>query len=74
MKRWGLLLGIVLTFSIGASAQEENPKVEVFRGYSYVRANAGFGIPGINMNGRMRTNGSDLWATLVATMLEISAA
>ncbi|MBZ5694137.1 MAG: porin family protein [Acidobacteriia bacterium] len=51
MKRWALLLGILLIFSAAASAQDENPKAEVFAGYSYVRANLGHGIPGINMNG-----------------------
>ncbi len=50
MKRWALLLGVVLLFSVAASAQDENPKAEVFGGYSYVRVNAS-GLPGFNMNG-----------------------
>ena len=54
MKRWALLsgvvLGVVLLFSSAASAQDENPKAEVFAGYSYVRVNAS-GAPGFNMNG-----------------------
>ncbi|HUJ82694.1 MAG TPA: outer membrane beta-barrel protein [Candidatus Acidoferrales bacterium] len=51
MRRWVLLCGVMLLFAAGASAQEETPKVEAFGGYSYVRANLGFGIPGFNMNG-----------------------
>jgi opacity protein-like surface antigen len=56
MKRWallsGVMLGVMLLFSSAASAQyDEGPKAEVFAGYSYVRANLGFGIPGANFNG-----------------------
>lgn len=51
MKRWVLLCGAMLLFAAGASAQEETPKAEAFGGYSYVRGNLGFGIPGINLNG-----------------------
>ena len=52
MKRWGFLCAVVLLFSIGASAQDEAPKVEAFGGYSYLRVNPGFGgFPGQNFNG-----------------------
>lgn len=51
MRRWVLLCGAMLLFAAGASAQEETPKFEAFGGYSYVRANLGDGIPGINLNG-----------------------
>lgn len=51
MTKWALLCGVLLLFSVGASAQEETPKAEVFAGYSYVRGNVGFGIPDFNMNG-----------------------
>src|SRR5271157_3397222 len=50
MKRLALLCGAVLLFAGMASAQE-NPKVEVFGGYSYLRVNPGFGAPGLNFNG-----------------------
>lgn len=54
MRRWGIFFAALILFGVSASiasAQEETPKVEVFGGYSYVRGNAGFGIPGFNMNG-----------------------
>ena len=51
MTRWALLCGFVLLFSVSARAQEEIPKAEVFAGYSYIRGNAGFGIPEFNMHG-----------------------
>jgi opacity protein-like surface antigen len=40
----------MLLFSVAASAQDENPKAEVFAGYSYGRVNVS-GLPGFNMNG-----------------------
>jgi opacity protein-like surface antigen len=45
-------LGLVLLFSVAASAQD-NPKADVFLGYSYLRVNPGTisGISGINLNG-----------------------
>lgn len=49
MKRCVLVLGAVLLFSGAAAAQDENPKAEVFAGYSYVRANASG--TGFNLNG-----------------------
>lgn len=48
MKRWALLWGILLMFSVAASAQE-NPKAEVFGGYSFARLSAS-GV-GVNFNG-----------------------
>jgi outer membrane immunogenic protein len=55
MKRWalllGIMLGVMLLFSSAASAQGEGAKAEVFAGYSYIRANPGFGEPSFNMNG-----------------------
>jgi opacity protein-like surface antigen len=51
MKRWVLAFGALLLFSAAASAQDENPKVEVFGGYSYLRFNPGFSAPGLNFNG-----------------------
>ena len=50
MKRWALLCGAMLLFAGIASAQDDS-KVTVFGGYSYVRANPGFGAPGLNFNG-----------------------
>lgn len=50
MKRWALLLGAILLFPVGASAQEESPKAEIFAGYSYGRLSAS-GLPGFDMNG-----------------------
>lgn len=50
MKKWVGVCGLLLLFSMGASAQE-TPKAEVFAGYSYVRANLGYGIPAIDFNG-----------------------
>jgi len=44
-RNLGLLLGVLLTASISAGAQE---KVEVFGGYSYMRFNSS---PGANLNG-----------------------
>jgi len=44
-RNLGLLLGVLLTASISARAQE---KVEVFGGYSYMRFNSS---PGANLNG-----------------------
>jgi len=51
MKRFGLLCGVLLLFAGIASAQDE--RVEVFGGYSYVRADAStFGFSnGYNFNG-----------------------
>lgn len=43
MKRWVLLFGVMLLFAGIASAQEENPKVEVFGGYSYLRLGESWG-------------------------------
>jgi len=51
MKRWALLCGVVLLISLSVQAQEEVSRAEVFAGYSYVRVDAGFGIPAFNMNG-----------------------
>jgi len=51
MKRFGLLCGVMLLFAGLASAQDEAPKLEAFAGYSYLRVNPGFGIPGENYNG-----------------------
>jgi opacity protein-like surface antigen len=63
MKRWALLLGVVLLFSVAASAQEEVPKAEIFAGYSYVRAN-GSGLPGFNMNGGSASVSFNPWSSL----------
>jgi len=51
MKRWALLWGILLIFSAAASAQEENPKVEVYGGYSLIHNSSNFLSGGINFNG-----------------------
>jgi len=40
MKRWALLAGVLLLFSMAASAQDENPKAEVFGGYSLIYNNS----------------------------------
>ena len=49
MKRLALLCGAVLLFAGFASAQDESPRIEVFGGYSFVRANTD-GV-GYNFNG-----------------------
>jgi opacity protein-like surface antigen len=51
MKRWALLCAVTLLFAGAAAAQDDDSKVEVFGGYSYVRVNPGFGAPGLNFNG-----------------------
>jgi opacity protein-like surface antigen len=51
MKRWGLLCAVIVLFSIGASAQEENPKVEVYGGYSLIHNSTNFASTGINFQG-----------------------
>lgn len=50
MKRWGLLCVGILLFAGIASAQDD-PKVEVFGGYSYLHTSVGGGVPGTNFNG-----------------------
>lgn len=50
MRRLALLCGAMLLFAAVASAQD-NPKAEVFGGYSYLRVNPGSGVPGQNFNG-----------------------
>ena len=50
MKRWIWLCGAMLVFAGVVSAQD-SPKVELFGGYSYVRVNPGFSLPGLNFNG-----------------------
>lgn len=65
MKRWALLLGILLIFSAAASAQEY-PKAEVFAGYSFARLSAS-GLD-VNFNGgsaSLSYNPND-WLGLVA--------
>jgi len=51
MKRLALLCGAMLLFAGFAAAQDDSPKVEAFGGYSYLRVNPGFDIPGENFNG-----------------------
>jgi len=46
-----MLWGIVLMFSAAASAQDENPKVEVYGGYSLIHNSSNFRSTGINFNG-----------------------
>lgn len=51
MKHLVCLLGVLFLFGAAAKAQE-TPKVDVFAGYSYVRANpATSGVDGFNMHG-----------------------
>lgn len=52
MRKAWCLFGLVLLLAVSAAAQD-NPKADVFLGYSYVRANPGStsGIPGFNLNG-----------------------
>jgi len=49
MKRWALLCGAMLLFAGIASAQDDS-KVTVFGGYSYVRADANLGFTNTNLN------------------------
>jgi len=51
MKRLALLCGALLLFAGIASAQDDAPKVEVFGGYSYLRANPGTDFAAENYNG-----------------------
>jgi opacity protein-like surface antigen len=52
MRKVWCVLGLVLLFGVTAFAQD-NPKADVFLGYSYVRVNPGTisGVPGFNLNG-----------------------
>jgi opacity protein-like surface antigen len=52
MRKVWCLLGLVLLFGVTASAQD-NPKADLFLGYSYLRVNPGTisGISGFNANG-----------------------
>ncbi len=51
MRKVGLLLGMVLLLGLTAAAQDSS-KVDLFAGYSYVRATpATPGAPGFNLNG-----------------------
>ncbi|HUJ82695.1 MAG TPA: outer membrane beta-barrel protein [Candidatus Acidoferrales bacterium] len=50
MKRFALLCGAMLLFAGIASAQDDS-KVTVFGGYSYLRFNPGNGVNGANFNG-----------------------
>jgi len=50
MKRWAMLCGAMLLFAGIASAQD-NPKVEVFGGYSYVHVSVSGENATANMNG-----------------------
>jgi outer membrane immunogenic protein len=50
MKRWALLCGVTLMFAGIASAQE-NPRVEVFGGYSYVHVDQSGTGATANLNG-----------------------
>lgn len=48
LRKLSLLVGLVLLAALAASAQEASDKVELFGGYSYLRANGGNGA---NLNG-----------------------
>jgi len=51
MKRLALLCGLVVLFAGVAAAQDENPKVEVFGGYSLVHNSSNFAGTGVTFNG-----------------------
>lgn len=65
MKRWAMLCGAMLLFAGIASAQE-SPKVEVFGGYSYVRANALDTSFNFNGGGGSLSYNPNSWLGLVA--------
>jgi hypothetical protein len=48
LRKLALLVGAVLLASMAANAQDASDKVELFGGYSYMRADSG---PGANLNG-----------------------
>jgi len=48
LRKLALLVGAVLLASMAANAQDASAKVELFGGYSYMRADSG---PGANLNG-----------------------
>ena len=50
MRQLYCAFGLLLLMTVTAAAQD-NPKAEVFGGYSYLRANPGLGVPGFNLNG-----------------------
>jgi opacity protein-like surface antigen len=52
MRKAWCLFGLILLLAVSAAAQD-NPKADIFLGYSYVRANPGSssGVSGFNLNG-----------------------
>jgi outer membrane immunogenic protein len=50
MKKFACLMGLLVIISFTAKAQD-NPKAEVFGGYSYLRFSPGDGASSINFNG-----------------------
>jgi hypothetical protein len=67
MKRWALLCAVMLLFAGIASAQDDS-KVTVFGGYSYLRFNPGQGVSGLNFNGGSGSIAYDVlpWVGVVA--------
>ncbi len=51
MRKIALFASLVLVFCVSAIAQKETPKAELFAGYSYVRANPGSPLEGVNLQG-----------------------
>lgn len=50
MRKFACLMGMLLFVSLSASAQD-NSKIDIFGGYSYLRFNPGAGLQSINFNG-----------------------
>jgi opacity protein-like surface antigen len=51
MKRLALLCGLLVLFAGAAAAQGENPKVEVYGGYSLIHNSSNFAKTSVNFNG-----------------------
>ena len=69
MKRWALLCGAMLLCS-GIAAAQENPRLEVFGGYSYVHVSISGASPSVtaNLNGGSASGSFNLnnWLGVVA--------
>ncbi len=58
MRKVVLFTTLILVFCVSAIAQDETPRAEVFAGYSYLRANPGSPVEGVNLHGG---SGSIAW-------------
>ena len=51
MRKLAVLLGLVFLFSLSASAQDYNSKIDIFAGYSFVHTGPGAQLSTFNANG-----------------------